>query len=158
VFVASGFPDGRASPSWYGGNGPPLLGWDEIRALDAAGELEFEAHSVTHRELERLPEPEARAEIEACKDQLERHLGRPVAGFSYPAGRYGDRELRLVEAAGYGYAVSCDPGPNGASTDRFALRRIEVLGSDRLTDFRARLAGAHDAPLPLRDLARRLTR
>jgi hypothetical protein len=52
--------------------------------------------------------------------------------------------------------VTCDPGPNGPSTDRFALRRIEVLGTARPVDFRARLAGGHDAPVPFRSTYRRL--
>jgi peptidoglycan/xylan/chitin deacetylase (PgdA/CDA1 family) len=156
LFVASGLVDGRARAGWYGPSPPAILGWDELRALDAAGELELEAHSVTHRDLVRLPAADARSEIESSKAELEERLGRPVSGFSYPAGRYGERERRLVEAAGYAFAVTCDPGPNGPSTDRFALRRIEVLGSDGPADFRARLAGGHDAPLPLRSAYRRL--
>jgi peptidoglycan/xylan/chitin deacetylase (PgdA/CDA1 family) len=156
LFVASGLVDGRVRASWYGSRPPPILGWDELRALDAGGELELEGHSVTHRDLVRLPEADARSEIESSRAELEERLGRPVAGFSYPAGRYGERERRLVEAAGYAYAVTCDPGPNGPSTDRFALRRIEVLGSDRPVDFRARLAGAHDGAVPFRSAYRRL--
>jgi peptidoglycan/xylan/chitin deacetylase (PgdA/CDA1 family) len=157
MFVASGLIDARARATWYGSKPPPILTWDELRALDAAGQLELEAHSVTHRDLVQLPDADARMEIEASREDLEERLGRPIAGFSYPAGRYGERERRLVQAAGYAFAVTCDPGPNGAFTDRFALRRIEVLGSDRLADFRARLAGGHDAPMPFRGTYRRLT-
>jgi peptidoglycan/xylan/chitin deacetylase (PgdA/CDA1 family) len=158
MFVASGLVDGSARATWYVREPPPLLGWDEIEALDAAGDLELEAHSVTHRDLVRLSDAEARAEIEASKRELELRLGRPIAGFSYPAGSYGEREQRLVEETGYDFAVTCDPGPNGASANRFAVRRIEVLGADGVSDFRARLAGAHDAPMPFRGLYRRLRR
>lgn len=156
LFVATGLVDGRARPSWYGRNPPAVLTWNELRSLDATGELEIEAHSVTHRDLVRLADAEARAEIAASRDELERRLGHPVGGFSYPAGRYGERERRLVAEAGFTYAVTCDPGPNRAETNRYALRRIEVLGSDGLHDFRARLGGGHDAPMPLRDTYRRL--
>ena len=50
VFVATGVIDGTATFSWYARQ-PPLLGWDDIVALDAGSPLSFEAHTVTHPNL-----------------------------------------------------------------------------------------------------------
>ena len=155
VFVATGVTDGRATFAWYERQ-PPLLTWPEIVDLDRDGTLEFEAHSVTHPNLLMLDDQSARREIAGSKSELEERLGRRVTAFSYPTGLFGGRERRFVESAGYELAVSCEPGVNLPSTDRFALRRRQIDARDSLLDFRAKVAGGHDTPLPLRGVYRRL--
>jgi peptidoglycan/xylan/chitin deacetylase (PgdA/CDA1 family) len=155
VFVATGVTAGRASFAWYSRQ-PRLLGWDEIVALDRAGTLEFEAHSVTHPNLLVLDDEQAALEIAGSKAELEEHIGRAVTAFSYPAGLFGEREQRIVARTGYDLAVSCEPGVNLPTTDRLALRRRQIDARDRLLDFRAKVEGGHDTPLPLRGLDRRL--
>jgi peptidoglycan/xylan/chitin deacetylase (PgdA/CDA1 family) len=155
VFVAPAVVDGWAKLSWYRCQ-PPLLGWDEIVELDGEGTLRFEAHSLTHPNLLGLRDAAVREEIVGSKIALEARLGRPVEAFSYPSGLYGIRERGLVAAAGYRVAVSCEPGPNTPRSDRLALRRRQIDARDSLLDFRAKVAGGHDAPLPLRSTYRRL--
>jgi peptidoglycan/xylan/chitin deacetylase (PgdA/CDA1 family) len=154
VFVATGVIDGSATLAWYERQ-PPLLGWKEIERLDHQGTLSFEAHTVTHPNLVALGEDDARAEIAGSKRALERHLGRPVEAFCYPAGLAGPRDRALVAEAGFSVAASCEPGVNTAATDPLALRRRQVDARDRLLDFRAKVGGGHDSPLPLRSAWRR---
>jgi peptidoglycan/xylan/chitin deacetylase (PgdA/CDA1 family) len=156
VFVTTGVVDGRASFSWYRQQAPPVLGWDDIGELDREGTLRFEAHTVTHPILLASDEATARAEIADSRRELSERLGRPVTAFAYPAGLFGARERQLVEEAGYSVAVSCEPGVNLPDTDRLALRRRQIDARDGLIDFRAKVAGGHDTPLPLRALYRRL--
>jgi peptidoglycan/xylan/chitin deacetylase (PgdA/CDA1 family) len=155
VFIATGVTDGRASFQWYRRQ-PPLLTWDEIVELDGEGTLEFEAHTLTHPNLLTLDDLRAAEEVIDSRHELETRLGRPVAAFSYPAGLFGERERGLVVQAGYRVAVSCRPGINRPSTDRFALLRRQVDACDRLLDFRAKVGGGHDTPLPLRGVYRRV--
>jgi peptidoglycan/xylan/chitin deacetylase (PgdA/CDA1 family) len=155
VFVATAVVDGRASFSWYEKQ-PPVLGWDEIAALDSEGTFRFEPHSLTHPNLLRLSDAAARKEIVESKTELQDRLGRETTIFCYPAGVFSERERQLAEEAGFVAAVSCEPGANSASTDRFALHRIQIDRRDRLIDFRAKLLGGYDTPLPLRALYRRL--
>jgi peptidoglycan/xylan/chitin deacetylase (PgdA/CDA1 family) len=154
VFVAPAVVDGWASFTWYESQ-PPLLGWDEIVDLDREGTLGFEAHSLTHPNLLTLRDAAAREEIVGSKVALEARLGRPVQAFSYPSGLFGIRERGLVAAAGYRVAVSCEPGPNTRGSDRLTLRRRQIDARDSLLDFRAKIGGGHDAPLPLRSAYRR---
>jgi peptidoglycan/xylan/chitin deacetylase (PgdA/CDA1 family) len=154
VFVATGVTDGTATFAWYRAQ-PPLLGWDEIAELDRGGTLEFEAHTVTHPNLLALDDRSAAVEIAASKTDLEERLNRAVTVFSYPAGLFGHRERRLVMEAGYRFAVSCEPGVNLPATDRFALRRRQIDARDRFLDFKAKVGGGHDSPLPLRGVYRR---
>lgn len=155
VFVATGVTDGRTSFAWYERQ-PPLLGWEEIAELDRGGTFGFEAHTVTHPNLLAVDDRTAAVEIEGSKSELEARLGRPVTALSYPAGLFGERERRLALEAGYRVAVSCEPGVNVPSTDRLALRRRQIDARDRLLDFRAKVSGGHDTPLPLRGVYRRL--
>ena len=154
VFVATGLIDGAVLPAWYE-QPPPLLGWDEIAELDRVGTLRFEAHSITHRNLTRLDDAEARTEIVECKQRLESRLRREVVAFSYPGGVQGKREQTLAEDAGYRVAVTCEPGTNRPGDDLFALRRTQIDARDSLLDFRAKLGGGHDTGLPGRALYRR---
>ena len=155
VFIATGVTDGRFTFAWYR-DPPRLLSWEQIVELDREGTLEFEAHSVSHPNLLSVDDDRARVEIQGSKAELEDRLGRRVTAFSYPAGLFGERERRLVAEAGFGTAVSCEPGVNYPYTDRLALRRRQIDARDRLLDFRAKLGGGHDTPLPLRGTYRRL--
>ncbi len=146
---------GRHSFAWYARQ-PHVLDWDAVQTLDRHGTLRFEAHTVSHPNLMAVDEAAAWAEIRDSRAELESRLGRPVSAFAYPAGLYGDRERRLVARAGYRAAVSCEPGVNLPGTDRFALRRRQIDSRDRLVDFRAKVGGGHDTPLPLRGAYRRL--
>jgi peptidoglycan/xylan/chitin deacetylase (PgdA/CDA1 family) len=155
VFVATGVTDGRTTFGWYACP-PPLLSWSEIEELDRGGTMRFEAHTVTHPNLLATDDRRAAREIEDAKVELEARLGRRVVAFSYPAGLFGERERGLVAGAGYRVAVSCEPGVNLPDTDRFALRRRQIDARDRLLDFRAKVTGGHDTPLPLRGVYRAL--
>jgi peptidoglycan/xylan/chitin deacetylase (PgdA/CDA1 family) len=155
VFVPTGVVEGTSSFPWYSDQ-PAVMNWEEIVELDRAGTLRFEAHSVSHPNLLLLGDEESRNEITRSKTDLEAHLGRRVEAFCYPAGLFGERELRFVADAGYRIAVSCEPGVNQRDTNRFALRRRQIDPRDRGLDFRAKLGGGHDTPLPLRGLYRRV--
>lgn len=154
VFVTTGVTDGRARFSWYQSQ-PPVMSWATIGELDG-GAFEFEPHTVTHPNLLTLDHASATREIVDSKVELEARLGHSTSVFCYPAGLFGEREQRLARECGLSAAVSCEPGVNLSSTNRFALRRVQVDARDSVLDVRAKAAGAHDAPLPLRAAWRRL--
>jgi peptidoglycan/xylan/chitin deacetylase (PgdA/CDA1 family) len=155
IFIATGVTDGTASFAWYRRQ-PPLLTWEEITELDSGGTLSFGAHSITHPNLRALQDDAARREIVGSKLALEERLGREVEAFCYPAGLFSDRERSYVADAGFRLAVSCEPGVNRPGGDPLALRRRQIDARDSLLDFRAKLGGGHDSPLPLRGVYRRL--
>ena len=151
VFVPPAVIDGWA---WFDGYGrqSDVLDWDIIRELDRDGTLRFEALALTHSNLLALDEHVARHEIEGSKAALEARLERPVEAFAYPSGPIGSRERRLVREAGFRVAVSCEPGFNRPEANRLALRRRQIDAQDSLLDFRAKLGGGHDTPLPFAPL------
>lgn len=154
VFIVTGAVDGAVQFGWYERT-PPLLSWAEIEHLDATSPLCFEAHSETHANLLSLSVDAARRELSQSKATLESHLGRPVGGFCYPAGLFGSRERQLAAECGFELAVGSEPGANDARTDPLVLRRTQVEPGDRILDFRAKVGGGHDRPLPFRASYRR---
>jgi peptidoglycan/xylan/chitin deacetylase (PgdA/CDA1 family) len=155
VFLPTGVIDGTVALSWYE-HPPPMLSWEQVRALDRAGTLRFGAHTVTHPNLTAIDDDAARREIAGSKAALEARVGHPVTTFCYPAGLFGARERCLVAEAGFRLATSCEPGVNTPETDPLALRRLQVMRRDRMLDFRAKVAGGHDTPGRLRAAYRRL--
>lgn len=159
IFVATAIIDGEANFSWFR-ESPPALSWDEVGELVSGGLIDVQAHTRTHPRLPHVEDEEqAREEIAGAKLDLERHLDYEVTSFCYPAGLYTDREVRLVQAAGYRAGVTTDPGVNPGGADPFRLRRTLVYWQDRGADFAAKLAGGLDDPPAIRRLLyRRLAR
>ena len=155
VFIATGVTDGTASFAWYRRQ-PPLLTWEEIVELERSGSLRFGAHSITHPNLLALEAESAKREIAGSKLALKAKLGREVEAFCYPAGLFSDRDRGFVADAGFRVAVSCEPGVNRPGADPLTLRRRQIDARDSLLDFRAKLGGGHDSPLPLRGVYRRM--
>jgi peptidoglycan/xylan/chitin deacetylase (PgdA/CDA1 family) len=149
VFVVPGAISGRVAFKWYpAGRMPAVAGWDELRDEERAGNVRFEPHTITHPVLTTLSLEDARREIAGSKEAVEEQLGREARLFCYPGGYYSPREVELVGQCGFRAAVTCEFGANTAPFAHNELRRTIVERSDPLWLFRARLAGATDAPPP----------
>jgi peptidoglycan/xylan/chitin deacetylase (PgdA/CDA1 family) len=160
IFVPSAVIDGTA-PVYWCEKAPPLLTWSELRDISHEGLVAVGAHSRTHRALPNLPDGEAWDEIAGSRGDVEERLGRPVTTFAYPAGLYGEREVRMVREAGYRVGLTCEPGPNGTGQPPQAMRRLMIEPRDDLKMFEAKLSGLLDKPWGVRGgltLATRLLR
>lgn len=138
---------------------PLIMGWDDIRALAAAG-MDIESHTRSHRVLETLDREELRQELVGSRRDLEIQLGRPVRAIAYPVGRRPPPEIRrAVAAAGYRIGLTnvggvnhVWPGAIGAdlALDRFSLRRVPTERSQSdalfLTQIAAPLLAAMHLP------------
>jgi peptidoglycan/xylan/chitin deacetylase (PgdA/CDA1 family) len=113
-----------------------------VRVLHRAG-MTIGAHTVTHPILRKLPDAEARDEIERGRQRLEVITGSRVGLFAYPNGRrgedYDERHVRIVRETGFDAAVSTNPGAGGAASDLMELPRFTPWDRRRL-GFCARLA------------------
>ena len=87
-----------------------------------------------------LSDAQLRLEVAGSRRELRRRFGAGVAEFfCYPAGRYDDRVLAAVRAAGYRGATTVDPGL-GAGNEPFALKRVRVNADDTPQTLVGRLA------------------
>jgi peptidoglycan/xylan/chitin deacetylase (PgdA/CDA1 family) len=88
--------------------------------------VDFAAHTRFHPVLTTCSGAEAAVEIESSKAEIEGLIQGPCLDFSYPNGDYGERELALVQGAGYRSGRTVDLGWNDAGTDPF---RLKILGT-----------------------------
>ncbi len=111
-----------------------LLGWKELKDMSENG-ITIGSHTTTHASLTDMDTESARHEIINSKSDLEEALGKPVHFFAYPYGLFNEQLEKLVAEAGYLGACSTRSGFNSEHANPFALRRIEVYGTDTLWNF-----------------------
>jgi peptidoglycan/xylan/chitin deacetylase (PgdA/CDA1 family) len=115
-------------------------GWDAIRSR--LGRLiDLGVHSATHRSLPTLSDDDLHYELLTSRAVVRQATGRLPEFFAYPYGLWDARVRRFVRAAGYRAAVTVDYGLNGASVDRWALRRVNVPSGITDAAFEAWAAG-----------------
>jgi peptidoglycan/xylan/chitin deacetylase (PgdA/CDA1 family) len=88
------------------------LTWDETRALEALGGVDFAPHSVTHRIFSQLDSKDAATEIAASWQRLREELRRPLPVFAWPTGRpmdYTARDVALLQEAGLSAYATTEP-------------------------------------------------
>jgi peptidoglycan/xylan/chitin deacetylase (PgdA/CDA1 family) len=106
---------------------------DELRALAENPLVSYGAHTVSHRGLARLPEADARRDIEQSVHAVEAMTGRKANGFAYT---YGDarsvsaRERQVLREIGLPIGVTTRPGvlTSDMAADTTALPRISLNG------------------------------
>jgi peptidoglycan/xylan/chitin deacetylase (PgdA/CDA1 family) len=122
-----------------------FMTWDELRQLPPAG-MAVGSHSLTHRSLGTLSEPEARDEATRSRDLLVEH-GLTASSWAYPYGTHGDftpATERILREAGYTIAFNSMHGPIHPGADPVSLPRIKVEAGEGLGMFKLLASGAMD--------------
>ena len=99
---------------------------------------------MTHPDLTLCDSARLIDEVAGAKTLLGRRLGREIVSFSYPYGRHNARVREIADRAGYRLACTSRYGINTTSGPRYDVARTEVIGMDRLVDFRRKLQGKYD--------------
>lgn len=110
-----------------------LMGWDEIARIARHPLVTIGAHTISHVNLRRLSEEDARAEMSGAADILAERLGKRPKHMAYPYGferAVGPREVRLAAECGFETAVTTRHGLiQGGHRDHLqALPRLSVNG------------------------------
>jgi peptidoglycan/xylan/chitin deacetylase (PgdA/CDA1 family) len=122
-----------------------FMTWDELRQLGEGG-MAVGSHSLTHRSLGGLTEPDARDEAARSLAVLAQN-GIPATAWAYPYGTHGDFTAtteRILREAGYTIAFNSMHGPIRAGADPISLPRIKVEAGEGLAMFRLLATGAMD--------------
>ncbi len=116
------------------------MSWDELRGFAADPLVTIGAHTVSHCNLARESETEARQQMRYSRARIEHELQKPALHFAYP---YGDksaaaaREFEIARGLGFRTAVTTRPGmvfPENAA-HMMALPRISLNGNYQNTRF-----------------------
>lgn len=116
----------------------PLMDASHILNLRTHG-FSFHSHTRSHADLPTLSDSALHSQLAGARDDLQTLLGEAVDYLAYPYGRYDDRVLQAVQAAGYRAAFSVQPGFNRPNIDRFRLRRLDVFGTDSAATLRRKI-------------------
>lgn len=104
---------------------PGYMGWDEIRALRAAG-MEIGAHSVTHPDLTTLGLEDLRAQVAQSGATIAAAIGAPVVSFCYPGGRFSDTVAAVAGESGFTSATTTLS--DGPQDNPLTLPRLRISG------------------------------
>ena len=115
------------SAHWIGGE--PVAGWEDVRALAAAG-VAIGSHTRHHRRLTELDPPGREQELTGSLAELRENVPGAAAVLAYPNGDHDEAVCRATAEAGYEAAFTTEKGRNGAATHPFRLRRVSVHGAD----------------------------
>ena len=113
----------------------PCMSVDDLRALHSKG-FGIGAHTVLHPILSLCDAAQATHEIGAVREELELLVRGPVRSFAYPNGRpvtdFTADHVRMVQKAGYQFAVTTQWGWASNSTPVFQIPRFTPWGPDGL--------------------------
>jgi peptidoglycan/xylan/chitin deacetylase (PgdA/CDA1 family) len=115
------------------------LSREELGAMNS--HVRFESHSMTHPVLTTCTDEECAREITQSRIEVTSLTGRECRHFSFPNGDYGDREIELVQRAGYSTARTVEVGWNDGKTDPFRLRLLTSACDDLSVNFLAAQMG-----------------
>jgi peptidoglycan/xylan/chitin deacetylase (PgdA/CDA1 family) len=119
-----------------------MLEADEAREMQTAG-MELGGHTRHHPPLSEIEPERLDGEIAGCRADLRKALGGAVSSFAYPYGKTSPAALEAVERAGFAGAVCSRSGFNDPAVAEYALRRIEVRGTDSLAEFARAVRRGH---------------
>jgi peptidoglycan/xylan/chitin deacetylase (PgdA/CDA1 family) len=101
------------------------------------------SHSVTHPDLRKLSEAEARRELRDSRAMLEKITQKKVSAFSFPYGEFNDTLVDWCRDAGYERVFTSRPGIAFRDPKEFATGRVPVEPTDWKLEFRLKLFGAY---------------
>ena len=121
------------------------LSREDLAAMREA--VDLEPHTRFHPLLPSCDDAEAEHEIRGSREDLAQLTGGEGRHFSYPHGRFGDREVALVRSAGYASARTFDGGLVGRGSDPYRLPAIGIHDEASLNLVAASLTFPRLAPL-----------
>jgi peptidoglycan/xylan/chitin deacetylase (PgdA/CDA1 family) len=104
---------------------PNHLPWPQIRAMAEAG-MDMESHTKTHPDLRGRDYDFLVYQLLGSFESLRAYTGRVSHMFAYPAGRYDDTALAVLETMPVWRAVTTQPGVVQTSDNRLELPRQRV--------------------------------
>jgi peptidoglycan/xylan/chitin deacetylase (PgdA/CDA1 family) len=84
LYLVTGWLDGAPIPEAE--RYSDFLEWSDLETLRRAG-LSLGSHTVSHRNLKRIPPAEVEREVRDSRSRLEEKVGCPIEHFSFPYGR-----------------------------------------------------------------------
>ena len=114
-----------------------MLSEEQILKMQTSGLVEFGAHTMHHVNLDLTyaSDPKLAAdEIIASKARVAEICAQPCEVFAYPYGKFNDEILNIARSNFKG-AVVVKRGLYETGDDKYAVKRIGILGTEGFFDF-----------------------
>jgi peptidoglycan/xylan/chitin deacetylase (PgdA/CDA1 family)/SAM-dependent methyltransferase len=134
VFVVTNKVGGVADWDKITGEPLPLMGWDELRQLQAEG-VTIASHMASHKDLLTLTDEEIIEDGKEARRALRDMLGMDVGSIAFPFGRNDARVNQAVARSGYSIAVGTFGGMSTLLHDPIDLPRVEIFAEDDIESF-----------------------
>ena len=141
------------------GTYPNYMTWAQVDEMQQSGLIDFESHTLSHPELDKIPADQVWHQLDSSKKALEWRLGKPINFIAYPCGSYDEELERMTKEAGYRAAFTVHYGLANPDENPYILDRVPIFccNSHQFLRFRLRL---EYAPIfaPLDALSRNLVK
>lgn len=102
--------------------------WKELKQWQDDGVVSFGSHGLYHPDYTKLSADEIRYDAGQSKKLIEKQLGQPVLGFTYPYDSTNKTAIAVVRSLGYQFATSGNSRPDRSvyrlDQNRFELPRL----------------------------------
>tara|TARA_B100000401_G_C52765220_1_gene700304 strand:- start:94 stop:822 length:729 start_codon:yes stop_codon:yes gene_type:complete len=102
------------------------------------------AHGSSHKKLGTLNTTEQHNELKKSKIRIEEIINEKINSVSYPHGSYNSNIFAILDNLEYQYAFSSIKGLNNVSTNKYLLRRSEIISTDKVKDLNKKIKGFYD--------------
>ena len=102
------------------------------------------AHGSSHKKLGTLSIEEQCNELRDSKIKIERIINKKINSISYPHGSYNTDTFDILDNLEYQYAFSSIKGLNNILTNKYLLRRSEIISTDKVKDLNKKIKGFYD--------------
>lgn len=116
-----------------------LMDWPALVDVVARG-VELGSHSAAHRPLIALSAEELARDLCRSRESFHEHLGVAVRSLCYPYGLHDAAVVSLAGACGFHYGVTTNEWHASFGDELLRLPRLEVWGTETVTEFAAKLA------------------
>ena len=120
------------------------LSTEDIKSLSCLENCEIGSHSYNHVRLNTISNEKIFFELSESKKIIENMIGNKISGISYPHGSYNQYVLSILKSVGYDYAASSIKGKNTDKTNKYLLKRSEIIKSDSLSTIVKKINGFYD--------------
>jgi len=114
---------------------PLTLCWDDVWVLKESGVFEIGAHTVTHSDLNKIPDDKLQRELRESQRVITEKLSLTPTVLAYPDGIFNDNVTTAMKRNGYRAGFTVIRGGNPFFNSPFSLNRSMVYHSEKMDNF-----------------------
>ena len=120
------------------------LSKNDIIQISKLQNSEIGSHGYNHLRLGTLSYKNQLNELSKSKSILEDITSKKILGISYPHGSFNHDTFTILEKLNYKHAFSSIKGINNTSSNKYLIKRNEIISSDDVNSLRKKINGFYD--------------